>query len=257
MASKYGPTFIRGARAANKIRRTYRRYRRKRQAFSKSRIGEPVGTSSSKQYHIASDQIQFATRSLEFLLLTDFPKQTSAQEVNARERDIVNCRGIRICMLFRNLVANALFLNVAVVYKKDNGTPDTDNFFRSKTLNTRSQNFDTTLTGLEFHCLPINTDEYVILRHKRYKLLQKSNGVNAGNEQDNRGSSMLNLKWYIKMRRQFRFDDFNPRPIDGAVHLVYWCDTCISGGGSPSSPLACELTRSVVTYAREPQAVYR
>ncbi len=224
MAMRYGPT---AARAGGRIAKwAYRRYktgrrsgysRAKRGRFSKTRIGEVVGSSNSKPRIQVRNSLALsrASRTLysENLTVTD-----QGGNRNERERGVINCRGFRICMAIRNNISEPLYVNVAVVSPKNAGEITSANFFRASGQS-RGSDFDNSKTGLEFHCLPLNTDKFAILKHKRYRLNNEESGSNIT------GKNYMNIDWYIKLKRQLRYDDTTTTsPIDGAVYLLYWCD---------------------------------
>lgn len=259
MAYRYGPQVVRAARAANKIRQAWNRHKAKRKSkrkFSRRHIGQDIGTSSSKKAAVTLASFTRSTRELYLQELTLFPKQTGIDEINRRERDVIAVSGFRICLQFANSLQQPMYLNVAVVHKKDNGVPDPDSFFRGTGDNSREENFNVSLSGLAFHCLPINTDLYTVMRHKRYRMNSRNNPVATDNTFQY-GASILTIDWWIKMRRQLRFDGSNLSPQDGTVYLVYWADIMTATSGTTSTTAAYELQTHIVKYFREPQAVFK
>lgn len=235
LTAKYGPT---AARAAWRIGKwAVKRYRKrgrsgyraaKRARFSKTRIGERVGSANCKRsVQATSDYVTNNSRTLYTIELTQIPK---GDNIDERETNIVNCRGFKINMFMANTSFVPLYVNVAVLSNKFSGVapPATVSFFRSSGIN-RGLDFSNLRTAMEFHSLPINTDAYSVLRHKRYRLTEKG----GSNFKSNRGASYKNIRMWIKLKRQLRFElPTDESPSNGRVYLVYWCDQVDANGAS-------------------------
>jgi len=119
---------------------------------------------------------------------------------------MINWRGTRICMFFRNTGnTNPVNLNIAVLAPKSTGAgnvPVATEFFRGD-VGTRAIDFGVTLSANEFRCRPINSDEYNILRHKRYTLAQTAPSASGWN--NGTLKNFLQIKWFIKAKRQIRY----------------------------------------------------
>lgn len=233
------------ARAARNSK-TYFARKRAQRAKNKSKLGEDVGTSSCKT-HVTDDNnpTTYDTRTLYSFELTDL---TEGYDRDQRLRKMINLRGFKVCLELMNLGANALYVNVALLSPKVGQTIDTTGFFRGKDL-ARGIDFGTPLNGLEFHCLPINTDRYHVLTHKRHQLVS---GTGAGTTVDLQSANHTTLDFYQKINRQIRYDSGSTSPIDGRVYLVVWCDSF--GAQTASSVVATQLqmTRRAVMYFKEP-----
>lgn len=255
MAYRYGPTVARGAvKIARWAARRYRARRRsgyrpaKRARFSKTNIGERVGVSNSKP-RIQVRNANYITRDTRVLYTENLTQTDQGPNRNTRERGIINCRGFRICMAVRNLRARPMYFNCAVVSPKNAGVVTEANFFRASGT-ARGSNFDNSKTSLEFHCLPINTDKFTILKHKRYRLIK--GGDNFSQYADFSGRNYMNIDWYIKLKRQLRYDDTTSEsPIDGSVYLVYWCDDWDAIGGASSNVGAIATMGRHIMYFRD------
>jgi hypothetical protein len=252
-AYRYGPSAYKyGSKIARFL---YRRYKsRKRSPAKKARIGigEAVGSSSSKQA-LQSRDIGFQALASRTLMIDNLTgtDQGTANNRQDRQNTIINCRGFKVCMAVRNNIGNApVYYNVALVSPKNSGAITTDNFFRGQGNASRGLAFDNSRTALEFHCLPLNTDNKYILKHKRYRLAPE----NGGNQQYNnqRSNSYMNINWYVKLKRQLRYDDADSNfPIDGSVYLVQWCDTFDAASGSASAPSTVQIMQRHIMYFRE------
>lgn len=235
------------ARAARNSKKYFARKRAQRNKHSRNKIGEPVGTSGCKTA-VTDDNnpTNYDTRTIYSFELTDLGE---GYDRDQRLRKIINLRGFKICLELLNKASNSLYVNVAVLSPKDsNGGISATSFFRGNDY-ARGIDFGNALNGLEFHCLPINTDKYNILSHQRYQLVS---GTGTGTTVDLQSRNHTTLDFYVKLNRQLRYDSGSSTPTDGAVYLVVWCDTF--GAQTAQTPVAAQLqmTRRAVTYFREP-----
>lgn len=257
------------ARTIGRAYRYYRRYKRKRGTyngrinmsmrgkkrarFSTKMIGMPAGSTSSK-----SALIQNTTgivRNSRVLYTLDLTAVQQGVEINQRLRQHAKISGWKICMEVSNTITRPLYFNWAVISPKSTGqsggnAPDPANFFRDNTQ-ARSMDFSNGRSALEFHCCPINSDDYTILKHKRFVLQQPSFSSGAWNRQY--GSAFINIDRYIRLKRQTRYlPGESTTATDGRVFLVYWYDPWGYASGVGSGPVASESLR-VITYFREPR----
>lgn len=238
--------------------RGYRRWKRARYSRRRRKyIGYPVryGTAKRTLVSLVADQTQ-STRTLYSQDLT-YIGHTDSNEVNKRQRDIINLRGFRINIQFqRDITATSrdLILHLAVIH--DKGRADaaltatnpiqTEDFFRGNSTN-RAIDFQNTLAGIEFNNLGINTDLYTVLAKKDYYMKSSA--------QD--GRSSFRRKLYIKVNRQIRYDNEvggtnEEVATDGRCFLVWWYEIA-TGQGASATPIAVGAhDRMCVTYWREP-----
>lgn len=257
------------ARTIGRAYRYYRRYRRKRGTyngrinmsmrgkkrarFSRKMIGMPTGSTSSKSVLINNaTAVSRATRVLYSLDLTALQQGIN---INQRLRQHSKIGGWKICFEIQNTRANPLYFNWAVISPKATGgaggnSPDPVNFFRDNTQ-ARSMDFALGRTALEFHCAPINSDDYTILKHKRYVLTTAGAPTSVYNRQY--GTSFINIDRWIPLKRQTRYvPGESTTATDGRVFLVYWYDNWGLGSGAGSATCSNESLR-VITYFREPR----
>lgn len=228
--------------------------RKRRKLFSRTHIGESVGTTSTKKYiQNSTAPLAQSTRTCYTLNLTALQQGT---EISSRLRQHANIRGMKICMEIKNGTNVPLYFNCAVIAPKRVAETGIDalpinNFFRYQGTQ-RSIDFSNALSSLEFHCLPINTDDYTVLRHKRYRLITTQQATASWNVQS--GSSFMNLDWYVPLKRQARYlqQEGRAAPTDGACYLAYWFDQFHTAAGQTPVAAATTAVRTV-TYFREPR----
>ena len=258
IGQRYGPEALQAGKkiakwAASKGRRSkrFKKARRKKRKVT-NHIGEEPGEDTAKT-HIIEDSAGPASQSTRTLYFEDcsvVPK-TPTNEINGRQRDIVNYRGFKVCQEWKNKSSFPLLCNVAVIaLKGDADTPNlTSDFFRGYGSD-RNLNFGDGLESLDFHCKPINTDKYSVIKHMRFRL-----GSAAGNESEgfhDLPNYTMN-EFYVPINRQLRYRG------DGTCHtpffLVHWCDEFQTPGGTPGQPVF-DFSQNVTAYFKEPMPVY-
>lgn len=216
-------------------------------------VGERPGKSQSSRHTNSQQGITFSSRTLhsdECILLN---RNTAANNIDNREKHTVVIKGIKFCVKVRNFETYPLWVNVAVIHPKTelgvgNDIPN-DEFFRSFGT-TRSQDFDVnTMTPMDFHCFPINTDKYVVLRHKRFTLGPAGAFTTGANWQPTKL-----LDFYVKLNRQIRYAGDSATDLEeGQVYLAYWCDSPDSASNSPAVASSMQVDRRFITYFKNPR----
>lgn len=263
-------------RAALRIQRAYRGYRMARRVYRRAKpyarfakrkyrmamrmnkrrkIFHPenpfAGTSTSKRREIAQDVtgLSSASRTLFTVDMANIP-HGGDNNINERQRNLINLRGVKICMEVQNRVTDALYFNIAVLVPKRAASVTNTDFFRSSTAE-RAVDFDpTALTGLQFHCLPINSDKYKILWHKRRQLIGIDNTALTAQS----GKSYMTIQKYIKFKRQVRFNNNTDVVAEGASpFVVYWASGFNTAASQGAANGAFAVQRRFVTYFREPK----
>lgn len=213
-----------------------------------------VGSSRQHLTH-ATDQTSIDTRTLYSEEMTDIPKwTTSANELYSRTRDMVNINGYKVCLFFKNDSDVPVYFHWAIVQPKTATTMSTADFFRNNgdvgTSGNRGEDFATTLSSLKMDCLSINTDKYNIVRHKRHIV-----GVRNYNQPYNNGGgppSYLHISEWVKIGRQFRFEDTSTPKCTTPLYFVYWMDRTDNAGGATATIGAGTFSSETVCYWRNP-----
>jgi len=112
-AGRYaGRKAYRGGRALTKRVSAYRSKRRKI-----SRVGKRVGQATAKRQETVNDTVSVFENTRTFYVdnLLRLDKQTTADELNLRNRDIVNFRGVKICTQIKNNQDYPITLNWCVL----------------------------------------------------------------------------------------------------------------------------------------------
>lgn len=211
-------------------------------------LGDAVGTGTSKMRGLQRTYTTQNNRTLESVGLLNLTKGSG---IDDRERNMVNFRGCKICFevenTFNTLVGRKLYFNVAVITPKalsDTTTSiPTAGFFRNSGALDRSIAFSNSLSSLEFHCLPINTDKYHVMKHERKVL---------GPYSSTEGVNTLSMDFYVKVNRQIRYLDTGSAPVGKNLWLVYWVD--YFGAVAGSTPVNCgRIGYDITQFFKEPK----
>lgn len=213
--------------AANLVHgtRTHSTYMRRLKA--RRQVGERVGLSPSK-WEISEVGDTMPTKTLNRVYrLLPLTKGANAATNDERMRSKVNFRGVKVCAHLRlgnvsGQTGKKMWFNWAVISPKaeDNeitSIPEQD-FFRGQS-DGRNTDFSAALSGLDLHCLGINTDKYIIHRHKR---------MTVGPWESTEGKGEMYFEEYIKVGRQIRYNDdgsttaLRKLPEGKDMWIVYW-----------------------------------
>lgn len=213
-------------------------------------IGDAPGTSTSKR-SVTNDQLP-TNQSTRTQYVYDLFEVPQGSEIDQRERRLMKVGGVKFCAEVKNLTNAPLYVNWAILASKAGGIGGVSNvdFFRASEGAERARNFGTDLTGNEFHCLPINSDKYHILQHKRYKLVPSASG---GDTVALTGKSYMNIDMYKKFNRQLQFDGAVGGPESGETSLVMWCSKFGEGAGTVAETNAWNVSLKTICYFRDPK----
>lgn len=241
----------RGYQAISAGTRKYKAMRRNKRGKTEH-IGKPVGESGVKRTTQLNNNVSVGTRSIHAVNCTQIAQ---GNEIDQRERRSANLRGISFCIEMRNTSERPLYVNMAVVHVKGCHDVNTvhEEFFRGEDT-ARAIDFNDTLSSNELHCLPLNTDKFVVLSHKRLLLNgPKESMVQDYNDQE--GKNYANLMWYQKIDRNIQFTSADRTSVtDGsAVYLMYWCDQFLTEANTTSTASALKLSKRIVAHWKDPQ----
>lgn len=216
-------------------------------------VGDKPGPSSSSRTQ-AEAQESTNSRTLRSVPMINIDRQSAAATVadidlRMRERDTIVVNGFKIWLEVKNNDSVPLSCNIAVLHPKDDGAGiDTAGFFRNHGAD-RQLTFNGTRSCLEFTSLPINSDHYVVLMHKRFRL-GSATGFGSGN--GDRAYRYLSM--YLPLKRQVRYSGPNASDlVEGQVYLVWWCDNVTALTATSASPNAMHFAYKYVTFFENPK----
>ncbi len=218
-----------------------------------NRIANGRGTGESKRKLITANGL-LDTRELYVTNLINIPKATVEGERSARERNVINISGIKICLeITSNVDRQPLYFHMAIVSQKGQTTTVTKtDFFRNDGVGTeRGTDFDIGLSAQEFDCLAINNDRYNVVKHTKILLDGNNNGQYSTNGSTGT-RSYKSLHTYLPIKRQFRWNaDTNNNP-ESDIFLLYWLDGFGAAAASPSVLSVAQVDLHAVIYFKEP-----
>ncbi len=248
---RYGPGTLKAVKRMGRM--SLRRYRsRYRTRSQRMKIGEQVGQGGIKRNQTANFVANRSTRLQNIREMLEIAKTTNTGDITQRQRDIINFRGFKGCIEIKNLLDSPLMFNYAVVVRNDQFDTNVFGFFRNDGRSSdRELDFSNTLSSNDFHCLPINTDKYHVLKHKRFIIgaAATTNGFTTNSRENYR-----TLNFYHRVKRQFRYkgNSENDLAADN-IEVVWWCDRMLNPAGALSEIDACQVHERYVSYFREPK----
>jgi len=241
--------------AARRIQRKWRS--RKKANFSRGRVQNPIGSSSAKRTVMldGGGPDPLNTRILYSRnLLGEIQGAIQTNNADRRESALVNISGFKFCFHIKNNQPVPLIWHFALISPKgctNNVDPVTDavqtsDFFRANDGGVRGVDFSNQLSGMEFMCKGINTDQWVVLKHKRIRL--GPNQFQSDSTNTNRDNYRI-IEHYFKFRRQVRYEDDSL--VGAGLYLVGWADRIDSQAGALLVNNGYELNQRVIKYFRD------
>lgn len=224
--------------AAKKIQRAVRRRQKNR-----SKVGRPVGVANAKRTANVSPSTENVYERTLYGRQVTFPN--AGQNIDQRERKIINVSGIKICQEF--LVTNStlnqpLYLNIAFVRNKQSPAATSvplGEFFRGNG-DERHRSFSSLTQGIDYHCANLNTDQFDVWFHKRYITRFDTNDPKK---------NLVRLMHFVKINRQISFDDTGAP--DTRLWILWWCSIAGRDNVTPGAAIQMNTNFHDITYFRE------
>jgi hypothetical protein len=169
---------------------------------------------------------------------------------NLRLRPMVNIRGWKINMMILNLNDWPVYFHYAIISPKAeaDGSDLRIDFFRDFNAS-RDVSFMDGLTGSAFTRLPINTDKYAVLCHKKLFVPRALEGGWAHGSYEN--SNFRHIEMYQPFNRTVAFHDDSEEP-EVPIFAVYWCcDPSVDTGVNPVQDAKVKIQHDVIAYYNE------
>lgn len=191
--------------------------------------------------------------------LLQIPEEVNGFDDRYRERKVIKISGIHFCFQFRNDLETPVYFHYAIMNEKA-CLPQTNfnaDFFRdhgkADQRNTDFVNPNSGLTALELHCLPINTDKWNVLTHKKYRVGPKDPNLPVGQGAYNfmGKNNYFDREFYLPLNRQIRFDGSGSAAKNtDPLYLVHWCDQIDSSKTATAVTHAYNLRKKIVVFWR-------
>lgn len=176
--------------------------------------------------------------------LCEVPKQSTSDEQNLRDGDVINVSTVDMEWHFSSSSSGPLFVRWALLVPKDCGAsvtlPEAD-FFRGYGTS-RAVDFSTLLSAWDRHERLLNDDIFEVVGMGKFNLHGLYEGGLSGPELGSNVSAQKEFRKSIPIYRQFKFDD------DGTIQgtqpwFCYWMDSWNRQAGSPALLSVCAIAR--------------
>lgn len=259
---RYGANKRRKTMAATTIQRAVRS-RRSYAARARAATGETTITYPAVGSAVTSDGfITYPSNELQVVNPLSVARDSlTNMDLNTRHRDVIYLAGFKINCTVRNqqTVAerNELYFNIALVSNRPGNSAISElDLFSSFKGTTRAFNFtNVNYSAFERHTAPINSDNYVCHWHERFVMgpattstFQHSGSISTS------VNNLLEIKKYVPIKRQIRFDSESATSSEPKFALIFWC-------GIPGEPISdpivetascMKMEHSIVAFYRDP-----
>lgn len=188
--------------------------------------------------------------------LTATPGITSGAELNRRLSNTIKLSGMKICFTVRNVSTKPLWFHFAVVNLKQENTSISENMFRSQgtavdaTENAVDFNH-LTLSGMDMHCLPLNSDKFHILKHMKMEIMPDAT-TTATDYTNNSAKNYKFVDFYLDIKKNIRFrDSTDTTPESTDLYTIFWATHFGDAKGAAIATNQYEIQERVVTYFRD------
>lgn len=210
---------------------------------------------------------------------------TKGDNINQRERQVVNLRGFKLDISIANVSYDELVMNWAIIHPKTavagttvEGQVVATEFFRDYgTRRSVSPSEMSTRAGLEWVNAKVNTDLYSVLKRGRFTLNpaimpgmptlpdDREGAVPLSGVPEwtvpgsiyphpNKGNSVRTKSMWIPIKRQIRFDQaISASAPPEQLWFVWWADSPFSSDQSGANADAFAMNFRGITYYREPK----
>lgn len=211
-------------------------------------------TSSCKSSQIANTvPTTILTKTIANALITDINQGDTR---NARERNVIYIKGLRIRMTFRNNNSLPKWVNVAVLNPKDpfpssGGSANlftTDKFFRILGQVDRSPNDGSTMNGLQWGTTPINTDTNNVVWHTRFRLGPRFETTTQAFTTGTGAPAYRTLSRYLKIGKKIAYQTTAGNTCLAPLWLVIYCSSFEEDATAPEAGNAIIYQADLVTY---------
>lgn len=221
--------------------------------YKRRRIGNRVGTVSTKEYLSVFRSTNINSRTLYSYNITKIPESMS-NDNNERRSARANIRGFRFYWRISN--ANHFqpyYLSWAVVQMRDNPQvsenttgftgnlaaaatdPWASRFFSDKVTEHGSTAFSTDLDSLVLNRYPLNPEKFTVLVHKKLIINIKNppDTYPSNTHQREKGSSFHIKKFYLPLKRQINWYGASSASQTDKLFLIFWCDRVDAAATAP------------------------
>lgn len=179
------------------------------------------------------------------------PKEEDKHSYIERETDVINMKGWRLHMVFKNTNNAPIKINCAIVaiekHDEDAATSNTDEWWRDYTSSQRTKNFATTDEAPVYNSYRINPEKFKVI-HRWSRTLESTDSPD-----EKRKHWVFNK--YVPFKRQFIYDtteatDGSDTPHNLTIRFFFWgCGLMQAAGGTPANKFMCQ--GSIIAFWRD------
>jgi len=219
-----------------------------------TQIGFPTGTGTGYRANTVNKWTAITSAVTSKSIISDnvvaIARQTTGNEINLRERDMINCLGfsLRVNLINTNTLL-ASTVRMALVSPLDKNEINDVEFFRGY-ADRRTIDFDPTLDSSVLLFNSVNRDNYAVLWEKKITLgtaRPETTTVNV----DRTVANYTSFSTYIPLRRQLRYDGPSQNQCSENIFLLMWYDSP-QGEGTTAASQYVNYRRYVVTHWKNP-----
>lgn len=216
-------------------------------------IGADLHVDNAKRYEVTNTTLNSVNGSTLYIQeLTNIPQTANNTNANERQRHTINMRGAKLCFEVNNTsaVQAPLYFHVAVVGLKGKSSGVSNaGFFRGNGA-IRNVDADSTLSALQWNCLPINSDDYTVLHHDKM-VIGTAESSGSGSFKDPLRPSYLNYNKWVSINRQIRYDGASSTDAQHPIYVVYWFDRFGRSGSASATTNIAQVSEHHITYFKE------
>lgn len=212
-------------------------------------VGRPVGYARVKSCQtVDAAYAAMSTRTLYDYNVVNIPPYTTDNNAE-REHDQVNLRGLKLDIMLStsSTCPDPMYFHWALVQPRYQATISTNEFFSADGITAAGRGIDfasATLSAQQFNILPISTDRFTVLIHKKVLIGQKI----LANISYSGTPYIQHISRYVPIKRQLQYENTLSPSCSTPIYLVFWCDiiSAVAGG----APTAGYLARSIRVVAK-------
>jgi hypothetical protein len=194
-------------------------------------------------------------RTLAAEAVTSLARQTTGNEINLRERDMINCKGFSLRFYISNNSPSVNYtIRMALVYDKNKTTWTDTDFFRGYG-DSRTLDFDGSAAGGLDPCQllvnPINRDKYAVLWERKINLGPDSDTTDNTDFSRTKDNSLA-FNTFVPINRQLRYTGTGATSCADNIFLVAWIDVP-AGVATDPSDAGFIYKRFVVMHWNDPK----
>lgn len=239
-------------RKSRRVGRVYGASGGKTFRFGRSNVGQRVGEGTTKR--VENTSIENVSKGTQALESYDLTAVALGDALNERERYVINCRGFKIRLLVRNFLDAPIVFNWAIVAGRSKNAVTASDIFRAYGNGRAQQLGKPSGNGLSRSYGDINTDEYVVMKHKRFVLSEINDPTTTNTLTYEAGKSAWSMKeFYFPLNRQLRYDSTSSTSCTEKVFFICWASRPLAVANDDGTEGQYRLGLQTIMYFKEPK----